>query len=168
MSLLALDLGTSLGWALDGETIVHGTTRLDGSCTAEKMHAFRMALSQLLSVGEPWTIYYERPHAHGGFARDIVYGQQGILLARCWPDIPAHRVPANTLKKWATGSGRAGKLAMLAMAHTIAGRQDCKLAGNTVTKPPFCECELGATMGMDAADATCLLGYGRAMEAKRG
>ena len=138
--ILALDLGTKCGWAkTHPDRVLSGSLNLGATSIGERTLNFgdwlTGNLDGLLGVD---CCYYEAPHAHSGASRDIIYGLQGVLLAECVRrGIDSHRVAANTLKKWATGDGRCGKLAMVERA--------CQIAGRTITD-------------LDEADAICLLG----------
>lgn len=122
LTVLALDLGTSCGWAMsDAGVLVSGTQHLPSDSIGHRMLYFGEWLNPML-VGCR-TVWYEAPHAHSGASRDIVYGLQGVLLGECVRvGADARRVAANTLKKWTTGNGACGKLAMVERASAIARR----------------------------------------------
>lgn len=122
-SILALDLGTSTGWALmssDG-TIVSGVEsfrpqRFEGG--GMRFLRFKRWLTELKGGGLA-AIYFEEVRRHVGVDAAHVYGGfMGTLTAWCEAhEIPYSGVPVGTIKKHATGKGNADKEAMLAAAR---------------------------------------------------
>jgi Holliday junction resolvasome RuvABC endonuclease subunit len=116
-TILALDLGTATGWAMqlaDG-TIVSGTmqfkpSRYEGG--GMRYLRFRSWLDHLLSSsqGIGWMCFEEvRRHA-GTDAAHIYGGFLAHLSAWCELNrIPYQGVPVGTIKRHATGKGNAGK-----------------------------------------------------------
>ena len=120
--MLALDLGTTTGWALRSadRTVVSGTvsfrpSRYDGG--GMRYVRFRSWLDQLDEDAGPLTsIYFEEvrrhvstesAHAFGGFLATLTAWaeQRGIAY---------QGVPVGTIKRHATGKGNADKAAMIA------------------------------------------------------
>jgi len=124
-TLLALDLGTTTGWALrtaDG-LITSGTvsfrpSRYDGG--GMRYLRFRGWLEQLAhDVGAIAAIHYEEVRRHAGTDAAHVYGGLMATLT-AWAesaDIAYQGVPVGTIKRHATGKGNASKEAMIAVAR---------------------------------------------------
>ncbi len=117
-AILALDLGTSTGWALrraDG-VIVSGTTSFKpGRYEGAGMRFLRFA-QWLDSLDAPDAIYFEEVRRHRGVDAAHCYG--GLLATlTAWCEgrgIPYAGVPVGTIKAHATGKGNASKDAMIA------------------------------------------------------
>lgn len=123
MSILALDLGTTTGWAytLSGShatqnesAVVSGTwslkpQRFEGG--GMRFLRFREKLNELHRVSALSVIYYEEVRAHKGTDAAHVYGGlMGMLTAWCEENkVPYAGVPVAHIKKWATGKGNAKK-----------------------------------------------------------
>ena len=130
-TILALDLGTSTGWALacrDG-SISSGSQsfkpqRFEGG--GMPLLRFAAWLSELHIKAGPLTrVVFEEVRAHKGTAAAHTYGAfLGQLTAWCeLHHVPYQGVPVATIKKHATGKGNAGKdeviAAMRAMGHAV-------------------------------------------------
>nr|WP_308006161.1 hypothetical protein [Xanthomonas albilineans] len=124
-TILALDLGTRTGWALqhsDG-TITSGTEpftpqRFEGG--GMRFLRFKRWLNEVLSTANPiHTVYFEEVRRHAGVDAAHAYGGfMGHLTAWCeHHQIPYQGVPVGTIKKHATGKGNAGKDDMSASAR---------------------------------------------------
>jgi Holliday junction resolvasome RuvABC endonuclease subunit len=122
-SALALDLGTSTGWALastDGP-IVSGVESFkpgrfeDGGM---RFLRFKRWLDELKGNGELGALYFEEVRSHAGVDAAHVYGGfLGVLTTWCEAHaVPYAGVPVGTIKKHATGKGNADKAAMIAAA----------------------------------------------------
>lgn len=121
-SILALDLGTVMGWALragDG-TIVSGTEafRQDRwSGGGMRYLRFRRWLGEIATTtGGIGLIVYEEVRRHAGTDAAHVYGGfLATLTAWCEDRTVAYEaVPVGTIKRFATGKGNAGKEAVIA------------------------------------------------------
>ncbi len=123
--VLALDLGTTTGWALqavDG-LITSGTvsfrpSRYDGG--GMRYLRFRGWLEQLAQDAGPITaIHFEEVRRHVGTDAAHVYG--GLLATlTSWAEtagVAYQGVPVGTIKRHATGKGNANKDAMMAAAR---------------------------------------------------
>jgi len=121
-TILALDLGTTTGWALrpgDG-AITSGTvsfrpSRYDGG--GMRYLRFRGWLDQLVTdVGGLSAVHFEEVRRHAGTDAAHVYGGLlATLTAWCEQHAVAYQgVPVGTIKRFATGKGNADKAAMLA------------------------------------------------------
>ncbi|MDH5528280.1 MAG: hypothetical protein OEY97_13370 [Nitrospirota bacterium] len=126
-TILALDLGTTTGWAVraaDG-TVTSGTMsfrpgRFEGGGMRFLRFKRWLAEMELLS-GRPTTIYFEEVRRHAGVDAAHAYGGfMGQLTAWCeLRGVPYQGVPVGTIKKHATGKGNAGKAAVIA---SVRGR----------------------------------------------
>ncbi len=126
--VLALDLGTTTGWACkvaDG-TIVHGWSsfkpgRYEGG--GMRYLRFKKWLAEIYgSIGpEISAIYFEEVRRHASTDSAHVYG--GLLATlTSWCEqnnIPYQGVPVGTIKKHATGRGNADKQAMVASMQLL-------------------------------------------------
>ena len=119
--LLALDLGTTTGWAVrDREGVVtSGTvTFRPGRFEGGGMRFLRFAhwLNELHAVmAGVDAVYFEEVRRHAGVDAAQVYGGfLGQLTAWCEQrGTPYQGVPVGTIKKHATGKGNADKAAMV-------------------------------------------------------
>jgi len=121
-ALLALDLGTSTGWAVRDASglIVSGTAsfkpgRYDGG--GMRYLRFSRWLDELAGdSGRFGMIAFEEVRRHAGTDAAHIYGGlMGTLTA--WAElrgIPYQGVPVGTIKRHATGKGNADKAAMIA------------------------------------------------------
>ncbi|CUH64619.1 hypothetical protein TL5118_00948 [Thalassovita autumnalis] len=124
-SILALDLGTTTGWALRGfdGLITSGTAsfkpgRYDGG--GMRYLRFTNWLTELDRLSGPIaTIWFEEVRRHAGTDAAHVYG--GLMASlTSWGElrgIPYEGVPVGTIKRHATGKGNANKVAMIAAAQ---------------------------------------------------
>jgi Holliday junction resolvasome RuvABC endonuclease subunit len=124
-TILALDLGTTTGWALhhgDG-TVSSGTVafrpqRFEGG--GMRFLRFKRWLNEVCSVSSDiHAVYFEEVRRHAGVDAAHAYGGfLGHLTAWCEQHhIPYQGVPVGTIKKHATGKGNAGKPEMIAAAR---------------------------------------------------
>lgn len=137
MSILALDFGLSLGWAVSFGSfapgdVVHGTVgfkpgRYEGGGMV--WLRFRQWLNEMAEGQGPIeVIYFEEVRAHAGTTAAHVYG--GFLATlTAWAEkrsIPYQGVPVGTVKKAATGKGNAGKEQVIAAmrAHGFVPESD--------------------------------------------
>lgn len=123
-SILALDLGTTTGWAIystDG-TITSGTEtfkpgRFEGG--GMRFLRFKRWLSEFAASDSMLTaVYFEEVRRHVGVDAAHAYGGfMAHLTAWCeHHNIPYQGVPVGTIKKHATGKGNAGKKEMILAA----------------------------------------------------
>ena len=129
--VLALDLGTTTGWALlTGEGhIAHGFAsfrpqRFEGG--GMRFLRFKRWLGELKTIAQDiHAAYFEEVRRHAGVDAAHVYG--GLMATiTTWcehQNIAYLGVPVGTIKKHATGKGNAGKAeviaAMRAMGHPV-------------------------------------------------
>jgi Holliday junction resolvasome RuvABC endonuclease subunit len=120
-TILALDLGTTTGWAIRGfdSLITSGTvsfkpSRYDGG--GMRYLRFTNWLTELDRLTGPIaTIWFEEVRNHKGVDAAHVYG--GLMASlTSWAElrgIPYEGVPVGTIKRHATGKGNANKQAMI-------------------------------------------------------
>lgn len=120
-AILALDLGTTTGWASLAGGIVHSGTasfrsgRFDGG--GMRYLRFQRWLEQLADDSSGLAaIYFEEVRRHIGTDAAHLYGGfLATLTAWCEREGVAYQgVPVGTIKRFATGKGNAGKDAVLA------------------------------------------------------
>lgn len=138
MLIIGLDLATRTGWAVvrDGRVIESGVqdfTKRRGESNGVLFLRARKWLSEFghhacasgeLRRGKPDLVAYEQAHFRGGAATEICVGLQTRAqeIAAEW-GVESAPVPTSTLKRWATGAGKAEKSAMIAWAAGKIGRQ---------------------------------------------
>ena len=120
--ILALDLGTTTGWALrsrDG-SITSGTmtfrpSRFEGG--GMRYLRFRAWLSEISHLARGIDrVVFEEVRAHAGTDAAHIYGGfLAHLTAWCEErELPYEGVPVGTIKRFATGKGNADKAAVIA------------------------------------------------------
>lgn len=122
MNVLALDLGTTTGWALRAAGVVASGSqsfkpgRFDGG--GMRYLKFRKWLDTLKEGETIHAVYFEEVRRHMGVDAAHAYG--GFLATlTSWCElhqIPYEGIPVGTIKKHATGSGAAKKEAMIEAA----------------------------------------------------
>ncbi len=123
--ILALDLGTTTGWALRGRDglITSSTTsfrpgRFDGG--GMRYLRFTNWLTEIDRLSGPVAaIWFEEVRRHVGTDAAHVYGGLMATLT-AWAELrstPYEGVPVGTIKRHATGKGNADKEAMIAAAR---------------------------------------------------
>lgn len=124
-SILALDLGTTTGWAIRGfgGLVTSGTVsfkpgRYDGG--GMRYLRFTNWLTEIDRLSGPIeAIYFEEVRRHIGTDAAHVYG--GLLaVLTSWAElrgVPYQGVPVGTIKRHATGKGNAPKHAMIDAAR---------------------------------------------------
>jgi Holliday junction resolvasome RuvABC endonuclease subunit len=121
LTVLALDLGTTTGWALRSMGMITSgclslkSSRFDGG--GMRYLRFRRWLEQLQSDAGPiGAVYFEEVRRHVGTDAAHVYGGLlGQLTAWCEEHGIAYQgVPVGTIKAFAAGRGNADKAAMIA------------------------------------------------------
>lgn len=125
-TILALDLGTMTGWALQatGGGITSGTvsfrpSRFDGG--GIRYLRFRGWLDGMANdAGGFSAVHFEEVRRHAGTDAAHVYGGLlATLTSWCEQHAIAYQgVPVGTIKRFATGKGNADKAAMLAAMRT--------------------------------------------------
>lgn len=129
MKILALDTGTRTGWAIisDGKVFESGVqdfSKRRGESNGAMFLRFRKWLGDLLYLqGHIRFVAYEQAHHRGGAATEICVNLTGRVQEECAArSIEFVGIHTQTLKKWATGSGRADKNEMVGRATKILGR----------------------------------------------
>ena len=129
--VLALDLGTTTGWALrprNGNTahrfVSFKMQRFEGG--GMRYLRFKRWLTEMKTLaGDVHAVYFEEVRRHAGVDAAHVYGGlMATLTAWCeHHNIPYQGVPVGTIKKHATGKGNASKdeviAAMRALGHPV-------------------------------------------------
>ena len=121
-AVLALDLGTTTGWAirLESQRIVSGTmtfkpSRFEGG--GMRFLRFHGWLGELKrSVGGLERIVFEEVRSHAGTDAAHIFGGWLAILS-AWSEqhgVPYQGVPVGTIKRFATGKGNADKASMIA------------------------------------------------------
>lgn len=146
-AILALDLGTSTGWAIRmtcGTKVSGRSLFRPGRHEGGGMRFLRFAawLDELNKAAGPLAaVYYEEVRRHAGTDAAHIYG--GLLChVSAWCErlkVPYLGLPVATVKKHATGTGNAGKPQMIEAARALGY-----------------EIEPGAGE-YDEADAVCIL-----------
>jgi len=136
MNILALDLGTKTGWASYVDLTIPGMlTQAIMSSGVQKFVVprgtnpdvrfllFEKWLDDVCLLKHPEVIAYEMPHMRGGGASDLLIGFMTVVRMFCVKhDILYMSVHSGTLKKHATGSGKASKEEMVFTAEQRYGK----------------------------------------------
>ena len=122
-TILALDLATKTGWACNQPyetgkpTIISGVQIFDvkrGESPGMRFLRCRGWLNEINDLVMPDVIAYEQAHHRGGAATACGVGLVTVVLEfAAQHKIEITSVHSATLKKWATGSGRASKDQMI-------------------------------------------------------
>lgn len=113
-AILALDLGTTAGWAVNSDgQVISGTAsfrpgRFEGG--GMRFPRFRGRLEELAGAsGAPSAVYFEAVRRHAGVDAAHVYdGLMATLTAWCEQrSIPYTGVPVSTIKRHCNGKGNA-------------------------------------------------------------
>lgn len=132
MKILALDLATKTGWAFghtkEDVTKVHSGMQdfslKRGESPGMRMLYFDKWVSQMIADHKPNVVAFEMPHQRGGSPSQVLLGLLGILYKACAEaKVEFVSVHSATLKKFATGGGRASKEEMRAAASSTFGRE---------------------------------------------
>jgi len=119
MRIIGIDPGLSTGWAVcTGENTSCGVWQLRDP-HQHPLGVFASLLHGLIGVGSDSIdlIVYEEPVARGNAARRLNQQLGAIIVVAEECKIPHYPVNPATLKKWATGNGRADKDQMAIAAH---------------------------------------------------
>ncbi len=164
MNILALDLGTKTGWAsytryptsghsTAGNTmsvtysqVFHGVQDFSlkrGESSGMRYIRFQAWLQQMFNSVRYDLVVYEMPHLRGGAAAEVLTGFSTVVQMLCSAQsVQYSSVHSATLKKFATGTGRADKAVMIQQANSFRGYS-------------------GVIKDDNEADAVCLLEYAR-------
>ena len=125
--ILALDTALRTGWCLlkDGKVYESGVqdfSKKRGESNGAVFLRFRAWLGRMLDMDIKFVIY-EQVFPRGQAAKEIAANLTGRVQEECTArGIEYACVYSTTLKKWATGSGKADKLVMIARAREILNR----------------------------------------------
>lgn len=130
MVVLGIDQATVTGWSIikDGRLISSGVWKLSdnkrsGESRGMRYIRFRAKLNEAIRRYRPAVICHEQTLLRGGAATEIANGLKALILeAAASATIEVSCVHTSELKKWATGSGKAEKLAMIGAARALTGR----------------------------------------------
>jgi Holliday junction resolvasome RuvABC endonuclease subunit len=118
LNTLAIDIGTTTGWAISGPPIISGTIsfkpkRFEGG--GMRVLRFKNWLHETITQNNIQVIYYEEVRRHMGTDAAHIYGAlEGQISSQCEElKIPYQGIPVGTIKKHATGSGNASKDVMI-------------------------------------------------------
>ncbi len=120
---LALDLGTTTGWAMkEGHRLMSGFDNFSlkrGEGGGMRFLRFKRWLEELTQDIELDVVFYELVMSHkGADAAHIYGGLQALLTAWCEEhEIPYQGIGVGTVKKFWTGKGNANKEKMIAEAN---------------------------------------------------
>ena len=120
MTILALDLGTKTGWAINDDGVIRSGmedfTPKKGDHIGKRYCDFTSWLvDMIIDYDLPDYVYYEMPHMRGRRATEVLHGYLTCLQNTCYQqelDDPI-AVHPGTIKKFATGNGRASKEDMI-------------------------------------------------------
>lgn len=144
MKVLGIDQATHTGFAVvNGETLLCSGTQVLKGAAAQRFHEFSCWLRTMLHTHLPDLVVYERPHFRGYAATLSGVGLIALIQMICYETGTACLgVHTATLKKFATGYGKASKALMTNQAN-----KDLSL-------------DLSAKENNDEADAIHLALYG--------
>lgn len=116
-TILALDLGTKLGWAIrrSHQDIFYGVVDLSPSKCLPRAYRFAIFQQWLDRFFVDVIVYKDVKRHKGTYAAHMWGALEGILLAHCVnKKIAAHALGVGEVKRHATGKGNAGKDAVIA------------------------------------------------------
>lgn len=116
MKILALDMATVTGWATNNPEMsgVENFKKRAGESRGMLFIRFESWLRDMISCYGPDLIVYERPHARGRAANEVLNGLLALLTMACTTNTVQYTdCPSTTLKKHATGRGNASKADMM-------------------------------------------------------
>lgn len=127
MNILSIDCGTKTGWAslVDGriESGVQDFSLKRGESKGIRFLRFNTWLVGMLELVRPHVVVYEMAHFRGGSATEILVGMTTRIEQFCEEKgIEYSSVHSGTLKRFATGSGKASKEDMMMVATQKFGR----------------------------------------------
>ena len=129
MNILALDCGTKTGWAsiADGriESGVQDFSLKRGESKGIRFLRFNTWLDSMVKLTYPQVVVYELAHFRGGHATEILVGMTTRIEEFCESNnIEYSSIHSMTLKKFATGKGRANKEDMINVAREKFNKPD--------------------------------------------
>lgn len=128
-TILSLDLGTTTGWAVfAGGSITSGTEHFHNdrySGGGMRFLRFKKWLDEIKALNNGLDeVYFEEVRRHRGTDASHVYGGFiAHLTAWCEQyEIPYRGIPVETIKKFLTGKGNAGKEEMIQGVQALGHR----------------------------------------------
>jgi len=123
--ILALDLATATGWACsNGDSGVQRFQLKRGDSPGMRFLRFSSWLHEILDLTSPALVVVEQAHHRGGHATELAVGfSTRVQEQAARRGINFTSVHSATLKKHATGSGRANKQDMIDAARVILERE---------------------------------------------
>jgi Holliday junction resolvasome RuvABC endonuclease subunit len=127
MSLLALDLGTNMGYAINSNGVTMSGSvnfkpgKFDGG--GIRFLKFRRWLDQIHAASPITEVCYEAVRAHTAIDAAHIYGAlMGVLQVWCEEyNVPYSGVAVSTIKKFAAGKGNASKDEVIAAVKRLWG-----------------------------------------------
>ena len=117
--ILALDMATKTGWSTNSTSGVEDFRKNPGDSRGMIFIRFEAWLNEMVSLCKPDVIVYERPHARGRAANEVLNGMLAFLVKACEVHgIQYTDCPSTTLKSFATGKGNASKEMMMQAYRT--------------------------------------------------
>ncbi len=146
MNILAIDAATHTGWCLLGSNLMESGTedfsKQRGESNGTMFLRFRHWLNKILIENKVNLVIYEQAHHRGGAATEIGVNLTGRIQECCAElGIEHATIHTSTLKKYATGSGKADKADMVKAA--------CKLTGKIITSDDEADAVLMAKWGVE-------------------
>lgn len=120
MNILALDLATKTGWCCGKPSGVQTFDVKRGESPGMRFLRLTAWLEEMQKLSGPFdVISYEMAHHRGGAATQCCVGMTTHVLSfAAKHNIEVMPVHTATLKKWATGHGKASKEAMIEFARS--------------------------------------------------
>lgn len=127
MNILAIDPGGRCGWSsLVDNRIESGVQEFSlrrGESKGMRFLRFNTWFKGMLELIKPHIVVYEMAHMRGGHATEVLLGMTTRIEEFCEEkNIEYSSVHSATLKKFATGSGKANKEAMIKAAMSAFGK----------------------------------------------
>jgi len=113
MNILALDLGSKLGFAIySNDSIESGTKKLSRKTFGSRFSEFRAWLMKIITKNQIDIVYFERVYRHNGTEAAHVFGGFMYILASVCDElhIRCEGVSVGTIKKYISEKGNASKV----------------------------------------------------------
>lgn len=122
LKILALDVATKTGWAVDGTSGTWDFKPRKGESVGMRIVRLKAAVREMIKLNEIDLVVYER--AAGVHKNSIIVESEMIGALVCFlleEKINYTCYSAKEIKKYATGNGNAGKLLMIKAANEKLG-----------------------------------------------
>jgi len=121
MKILALDIATKTGWAMEGDYGVEDFSIKKDQPNGLRLLKFRHWLSELIVESGPFDLLaYEQQHHRGRAATEVGIGMITEMIAiAALHNVPYKSVHSGKLKKYFTGHGKATKAMMIEAAKEL-------------------------------------------------